>query len=91
MAGLHAAVSSLLEHWHALLTWLSALTLGEIWAKCYNPPTPRSLALAVIILLPKFPEWYSRYSAWRVSRRVVEFRWPLPKVSATERLSVEFG
>jgi len=69
------------QKWLDLLRFLSALTLGEIWTAIYNPPTPFSLSILAIALAAKAPEYYRQFGEWRLSKRVVEFAWPLPSVS----------
>jgi len=70
------------QKWLDLLAYLSALTLGDIWAKVYNPPTPLSISIALIAILYKAPEYWQQYVSWRASRRVIAFAWPLPSVSS---------
>ena len=68
-----------------LLSWLATLTLGEIWSKIYNPPTRQNIVPVSALLLAacayRLPEWSKKWEAWRVSRRVVWFAWPLPEVN----------
>ena len=70
------------QKWLDFLAYLSALTLGDIWAKVYNPPTPLSISIALIAILYKAPEYWQQYVSWRASRRVIAFAWPLPSVSS---------
>ena len=81
MPPLPSFASDLLEKWSQLLTYLSALTLGEIWRAIYNPPSRFNLSLLAIAVAIRVPEYYHRYQVWRASKRVVRFYWPLPKVS----------
>ncbi|ORX37583.1 putative meiotic recombination-related protein [Kockovaella imperatae] len=72
------SINDILAAWHNLLTWLSALTLGQIWARIYNPPNARNLIVAAAIIGPEVPKYVKRFKAWRESRRVVSFKWTLP-------------
>ncbi|WWD20400.1 hypothetical protein CI109_104876 [Kwoniella shandongensis] len=69
-------LSSSLE---SLLNWLSTLTLGQIWLAIYNPPNKLSVAILLISLSIKMPEYLKRWQTWRASKRVVDFKWPVPK------------
>ncbi|WVR07962.1 hypothetical protein IAU60_005005 [Kwoniella sp. DSM 27419] len=60
-------------------TWLSAVTLGEIWSKVYHPPNPRNTVVAVLLVFALLPSYVERFQMWRASRRVVSFTYPLPK------------
>lgn len=72
---------ALLARVHDLLAWLSALTLGQIWAAVYSPPDkPWKIALVVVALAYRAPEYYARWCRWRLGRRVVPFAWDAPKV-----------
>ena len=73
-------LSDLLDTYHALLTSLSALTLGEIWRKLYNPPTPLNLSIALVLITLQIPRWTREWKERRISQRVVRFDWPLPEV-----------
>lgn len=73
-------------HLNAMLERLSAITLGEVWIMVYNPPTPRNMALACVVLAVVLPGWIRRYRTWRESRTVVGFNWPVPKVRISCRV-----
>ncbi|WRT69802.1 uncharacterized protein IL334_006793 [Kwoniella shivajii] len=61
------------------LIWLSHLTLGHIWKTIYNPPNKINLTIALIVISIKIPTYIESFRTWRQSRRVVSFRWDLPK------------
>ncbi|GMK56335.1 hypothetical protein CspeluHIS016_0301750 [Cutaneotrichosporon spelunceum] len=68
----------------AWLSWLSALTLGQIWAALCNPPdTPWKTALVVAAFIWTAPEYYGKFKAWHRGRKRVKFVYPAPKEAAT--------
>ncbi|BEJ11711.1 hypothetical protein CspHIS471_0201710 [Cutaneotrichosporon sp. HIS471] len=68
----------------AWLSWLSALTLGQIWAALCNPPdTPWKTALVVGAFIWTAPEYYGKFKAWRRGRKRVKFVYPMPKEAAS--------
>lgn len=78
----HLVAMSLEDSARAWIAWLSALTLGQIWAALCNPPDkPWKTAVVVAAFAWSAPEYYGRFKAWRRGRKVVKFVWPAPKVS----------
>ncbi|KAK6908563.1 meiotic Sister-Chromatid recombination aldehyde dehydrogenase [Kwoniella mangroviensis CBS 8886] len=75
------SLPAVLQPW---LTWLSALTLGQIWKVLYNPPNKLNLTIAFLVISFKLTFYLRRYRTWRESRKVVEFLWPVPKEAARE-------
>ena len=74
------SVAEIQDAWTRLLSWLSALTLGQIWVRIYNPPTRRNLAIVAVIIVSQIPRWVREWKEWSLSRRVVQFEWALPEV-----------
>ncbi|WVF68391.1 hypothetical protein IAT40_003156 [Kwoniella sp. CBS 6097] len=72
-------IGALPEFMQPWATWLSALTLGQIWSHIYNPPNRINLTIAFLVISLKLPSYLKRYKSWRNSRRVVDFVWPVPK------------
>jgi hypothetical protein len=73
-----SALATLL-HWRDTVL---ALTLGQIWTAIYNPPDKSwKVAVLVIAILYKTPQWWAKWCNWRLSRKVVRFNWPVPPVS----------
>jgi hypothetical protein len=72
---------TLYTYFRYILSLISSLTLGQIFWAVYNPPTPKNLAVAAVVVAWKSPVLYSRFLQWRISRKVVYFNWPVPKVS----------
>ncbi|WWC73787.1 uncharacterized protein I206_107759 [Kwoniella pini CBS 10737] len=70
------SISGFIRPW---LTWLSALTLGQVWQFVYNPPNKINLTIALIAITLKLPSYLKRYDVWRQSRKVIDFHWPVPK------------
>lgn len=77
------SISSLPAWLQPYFTWLSALTLGEIWFTIYNPPNRVNLTVALVVLYFKLPTWVMKYNLWKNERKVVEFGYPAPKVSVS--------
>jgi hypothetical protein len=66
----------------AWLAWLSALTLGQIWAALCNPPDKLwKTALFVAAAAWSVPEYWGRFRKWHRGRKRVKYVWPAPKVS----------
>ena len=74
-----------------LLGALSLVTLGQVWRAIYNPPTPLNLSIAAVVIAYKLPEYWRRWQSYRLSRRVVSFQWPAPKVSESNPVEGELS
>ncbi|WVQ84432.1 hypothetical protein IAT38_006584 [Cryptococcus sp. DSM 104549] len=72
-------IASFPEFLQSLLTYLSTLTLGQIWLSIYSPPTGWRLAIVIVALTFKIPVWIVRWARWIEGGRVVEFVWKAPK------------
>jgi hypothetical protein len=85
---LAALLTQGLEAWDDLVSRLSALTLGQIWcAVNYHPfPRPVNPAIFAIVLVAHIPRLTRWWASRKESRRVVRFRWPVPKVRAVRIL-----
>lgn len=78
---MHPTLACATARAHEWLAWLSALTLGQFWAAIYNPPDkPWKIAIVVVALAYRAPEWFARWQRRRAGRRVVPFAYPVPKV-----------
>ncbi|WVW87035.1 hypothetical protein I302_109091 [Kwoniella bestiolae CBS 10118] len=77
-------IDSLPQILHPWLTWLSALTLGQIWKAVYNPPNKVNLTIAFLVISYRLPSYLKQYRTWRESKRVVEFEWAVPKEADKE-------
>jgi len=71
---------SFIDQWEIFLDWLGPITLAQIGRAIYNPPTPLGLTITAVLLAYQAPVIYQRWIGWRLSRRVVQFDWPEPKV-----------
>ncbi|ORY34610.1 putative meiotic recombination-related protein [Naematelia encephala] len=70
-------------HWRtSFFNDLAPLTIGSLWKKIYNPPTPLNLSIAAVVLLSRLPHYLKIFKTWRTSRRVVHFNWAEPKEAA---------
>ncbi|OCF34338.1 meiotic Sister-Chromatid recombination aldehyde dehydrogenase [Kwoniella heveanensis BCC8398] len=72
-------IDSLPDFLQPWATWLSALTLGQIWSHIYNPPNRFNLTIAFLVISLKLPSYLKRFRSWRDSRKVIDFAWPVPK------------
>ncbi|KAK8849768.1 hypothetical protein IAR55_005104 [Kwoniella newhampshirensis] len=70
---------TMLSSFDSFFSWLSTLTLGQIWLAIYNPPNKMNLTIALVVISLKMPTYLKRWREWRTSRIVADFKWPVPK------------
>nr|ODN86772.1 meiotic Sister-Chromatid recombination aldehyde dehydrogenase [Cryptococcus depauperatus CBS 7841] len=61
------------------LTWLSTLTLVQIWVAIYNLSNKFNLTIALLLISLKLPGWISKARQWRYERNVQSFVYVQPK------------